>query len=260
MNEARIETTMSSIAISFIVFACVFGGAILGMFVRAVLPQHHLSSESKDVVKLGMGIVATLSALVLGLLIASAKGSYDTQSSELTQMSAKVVLLDRVLAHYGPETKETRDLLHDSVARILDQTWSRRHTRTSLLEAPSGGAEILLDKIQELTPKDDRQRALQAQAQGIVLDLGQIRWLQYAQTSTMIPMPLLVVLVFWLTTIFISFGLFAPANGTVFAGLLVSALSVSAAILVILELYTPYLGLIQLSSAPLHNALAQLGK
>jgi len=260
MNEARIETTMSSIAVSSIVFACVFGGAMLGILVRAKLPQPHLSAESKDVVKLSMGLVATLSALVLGLLIASAKGSYDAQSSELTQMSAKVVLLDRVLAHYGPETKETRDLLRGFVARILDQTWSRRHTRTSELEAPSGGAEILLDKIQALAPKDDRQRALQAQATSILLDLGQTRWLQYAQGSSSISMPLLVVLVFWLTIIFISFGLFAPANGTVFAGLFVSALSVSAAILLILELYSPYSGLIQLSSAPLQNALAQLGK
>ena len=117
---------MSSIAISSIVFACVFGGAILGMSIRAILPQHHLSSDSKDVVKLGMGIVATLSALVLGLLIASAKGSYDAQSTELTQMSAKVILLDRMLAHYGPETKGTRDLLRSSVARILDQLWSKR--------------------------------------------------------------------------------------------------------------------------------------
>jgi Na+/H+ antiporter NhaC len=251
---------MSSIAISSIVFACVFGGAILGMSIRAILPQHHSSSDSKDVVKLGMGTVATLSALVLGLLIASAKGSYDAQSTELTQMSAKVILLDRILAHYGPETKETRDLLRGSVARILDQMWSKRHTSTSPLEAPSGGAEILLDKIQELTPKDDRQRSLQSQALSIVLDLGQTRWLQYSQVATSVSMPLLVVLVFWLTTIFISFGLFAPANVTVFSGLLVSALSVTAAILLILELYTPYSGLIQISSAPLRDALTQLGR
>jgi hypothetical protein len=207
-----------------------------------------------------MGLIATLSALVLGLLIASAKGSYDAQSSELTQMSAKVVLLDRVLAHYGPETKETRDLLRGSVARILDQTWSRSHTSTSQLEAPSAEAEILLDKIQALAPKDDRQRSLQAQATSVVLDLGQTRWLQYAQGSTSISMTLLVVLIFWLTIIFIGFGLFAPANGTVFAGLFVAASSVSAAILLILELYTPYSGLIQLSSAPLRNALTQLGQ
>ena len=251
---------MRSIEISSIVFACVFGGAMLGMFTRAKLPQHHLSSDSKDVVKLGMGIVATLSALVLGLLIASAKGSYDAQSAELTQMSSKIILLDRLLAHYGPETKETRDLLRASAARILDQMWSKRPAGSSPVGASSSGAEMLLDRIQELTPKDDRQRSLQAQAQGIVLELGQMRWLHYAQTSTSISMPLLAVLVFWLTTIFISFGLFAPANVTVFVGLLVSALSVSAAILLILELYTPYSGLIQLSSAPLSDALTLLGR
>ena len=127
---------MSSIAVSSIVFACAFGGAILGMSIRAKLPQPHLNPESKDIVKLGMGLVGTLSALVLGLLIASAKGSYDAQSSELTQMSARVVVLDRVLAHYGPETKEARAFLRGSVVRILDQAWSKRHANTSQLEAP----------------------------------------------------------------------------------------------------------------------------
>jgi hypothetical protein len=174
---------MGSIGISSIVFACVFSGALLGMFSRALLPQHHLSAETKDVVKLGMGIVATLSALVLGLLIASAKGSFDAQSAELTQMSAKVILLDRLLAHYGPKTKETRDLLRSLVKRILNQMWSKV-PGGSRFGAPSSGAEILLDKIQGLAPKDDRQRVLQAQAQSIVLDLGQMRWLQYAQADT----------------------------------------------------------------------------
>ncbi|MGB7465220.1 MAG: hypothetical protein WBW14_20165 [Candidatus Acidiferrum sp.] len=249
---------MSSIAVSSIVFACAFGGAILGMSVRAKLPQPHLNPESKDIVKLGMGLVGTLSALVLGLLIASAKGSYDAQSSELTQMAARVVVLDRVLAHYGPETKEARALLRGSVVRILDQAWSKRHAGTSQLEAPSGG-EGLLDKVQELTPKDDKQRLLQAQATSVVLGLGETRWLQYAQGAVSVSMPLLIVLVFWLTTIFVSFGLVAPANATVLTSLLVSALSVSAAILLILELYSPYSGLIRVSSVPLRGALTQLG-
>jgi len=173
-------------------------------------------------------------------------------------MAARVVVLDRVLAHYGPETKEARALLRGSVVRILDQAWSKRHAGTSQLEAPSGG-EGLLDKVQELTPKDDKQRLLQAQATSVVLGLGETRWLQYAQGAVSLSMPLLIVLVFWLTTIFVSFGLFAPANATVLTSLLVSALSVSAAILLILELYSPYSGLIRVSSAPLRGALTQLG-
>jgi hypothetical protein len=251
---------MSSIAISLIVFVCVFGGALFGMFLRAALPKHHVSAESSDVVKMGMGLVATLSALVLGLLVASAKGSYDAQSTELTQMSAKLVLLDRVLAHYGAETKEARELLRAAVARVLDQMWSKHRRSSSPSEPSSSGAEVLFDKIQGLSPKDDTQGSLKAQALSIAMGVGQTRWLMYEQGTTSISLPMLSVLVFWLTTLFISFGLFAPHNGTVIASLFISALSVSGAILLILELYTPYAGLIQVSSAPLRAALAHLGQ
>jgi hypothetical protein len=201
-----------------------------------------------------------MAALVLGLLVASAKGSYDTQSTELTEMSAKVVLLDRFLAHYGPETKETRDLLRGAVVRILDRTWSKDRTSPSQLELPSVGNEAIYDKIQGLSPKDDTQRSLQAQALSIAIGLGQTRWLMYEQSVTSVSLPLLVVMVLWLTIIFISFGLFAPPNATVVASLFVSALSVSGAIFLILEMYTPYAGLIQISSAPLRAALAHLGQ
>jgi hypothetical protein len=116
---------MNFIAIRLIVLACVFGGALFGMFLRGVLPEQHLSADSKDTVRLGTGLIGTMTALLLGLLVASAKSFYDTQSSELTEMSAKIVLLDRVLAHYGPETKEVRDLLHGAVARTLDGLWPK---------------------------------------------------------------------------------------------------------------------------------------
>jgi hypothetical protein len=251
---------MSSIAISSIVFACVFGGAVLGMIIRPVLPEHHLSADSKDVVKVGMGLVATLSALVLGLLVASAKSSYDAQSSELTEMSSKIVLLDRVLVHYGPEATEARDLLRSSVMRALDQMWSKDRTSSSQLEPQSAGGEALFERIQGLSPKDEAQSSLKAQALSIAMAIGQTRWLMYEQGAASISMPLLAVLVFWLTALFISFGLFAPRNGTGVASLLISALSVSGAIFLILEMYAPYAGLIQVSRAPLRAALAQLGK
>jgi hypothetical protein len=251
---------MSSITISLIVFACVFGGALLGIFLHAVLPQHHLGPDSKDIVKLGMGLVGTMAALVLGLLVASAKGSYDAQGAELTQMSANIAVLDRALALYGPETKDTRALLRGFVVRFLDQMWSKNGTGASPSAAPSGGGEIMYEKLQGLSPKNDMQRSLQGQALSIAVDVGKARWLMYAQQATSVSLPLLVVLVLWLTVIFVSFGLFAPFNATVVSSLFVSALSVSGAILLILEMYTPYAGLIQLSSAPLRAALAHLGQ
>jgi hypothetical protein len=251
---------MSSITISLIVFACVFGGALLGIFLHSVLPQHHLSAETKDIVKLGMGLVGTMAALVLGLLVASAKGSYDAQKAELTQMSANVALLDRGLALYGPETKEARAMLRGAVVRILDQMWSKGGTSISSSTPTVAGGEILYEKIQGLSPKNDTQRSLRSQALSIAVDIGKTRWLMYEQETTSVSMPLLVVLVLWLTVIFISFGLFAPANATVIGSLFVSALSVSGAIFLILEMYSPYTGVVQLSSAPLRAALAALGQ
>ena len=232
----------------------------MGICLRGILPKHHLAPESKGVVTAGMGLVATLAALVLGLLIASAKGAYDSQSTEVTELSAKVVFLDRVLAHYGPEAREVRELLRSSVERALDQIWSKDATILFKTTAGTSGAEVIADKIQELSPKNDAQRAMQSQAMSIVMALGQTRWLLYEQRLSSVSMPVLVVLTFWVTALFVSFGLFAPFNTTTIVSLLVSALSVSGAIFLILEMYTPYAGLIQISSAPLRAALAQLGQ
>jgi hypothetical protein len=249
---------MSSLEISLLTLAVVFGGALLGMALRAVLPQNELSAESREVVKLGMGLIATMAALVLGLLIASAKTSFDTQNSELMEMSSKVVLLDRVLAHYGPEANEARDVLRTSVVDAL-HSLSSEVADVSPRYGSSAHGEVLYDKIQGLSPKDDVQRSIQAQAMNIMMGLGQTRWLLAAQRGNSVSVPMLVVLVAWLTIIFISFGLFAPRNVTVVVSLLVSALSVSGAIFLILEMYSPYAGLIHVSGAPLRAALEHLG-
>ena len=201
---------MNTTTISLIVFACVFGGALLGIFLHAVLPQHHLGADSKDIVKLGMGLVGTMAALVLGLLVASAKGYYDAQSAELTQMSANIGTLDRALALYGPETKEIRAMLRGAIVRIVDQMWPKDGASASPAPPSAAGGEILYEKIQGLSPKNDTQRSLQGQAQSIAVDIGKTRYLMYAQQATSVSLPLLVVLVIWLTVIFISFGLFAP--------------------------------------------------
>jgi hypothetical protein len=252
---------MSSLGLSFIVFAFVFGGAVCGILLNRALPPNHLSADSKDVVRMGMGLVATMAALVLGLLVSSAKTFYDAQSTELTQMSASVILLDRLLAHYGPETKEARDLLRATVADSIDRTWPQERTQPSKLGAPSAtGPEALIRGIQSLSPNDDQQRSIQAQALRIVMGLTQTRWLMYEQGANSVSKPMLVILVFWLTAIFVSFGLFAPRNATVIIALFVAGLSVSGAILLILEMYSPFGGLIQISSGPLRTTLTQLGQ
>lgn len=250
---------MNSIAIRLIVFACVFGAALLGLFLRRVLPQDHLSTDSKETVRLGMGMIATMAALVLGLLVASAKSFYDAQGSELTQMSAHVIALDRLLAVYGPETKQVRDLLRDAVVRQLDLMWHQDHQNLSQMNPTAGGAEIL-SGVQALTPKNDAQHALQAQALSTAFNLGNERWLMFEEQSNFISLPLLVMLVFWLAIVFAGFGLFAPGNTTVIATLFLCAVAVSGAIFLIVEMYTPFKGLIQLSDAPLRNALAYIGK
>jgi len=229
------------------------------MGLRSVLPTDNLNADSKDVVKLGTGLVATMAALVLGLLIASAKSSFDTQSNELTEMSSRIVLLDRVLAHYGPEANDAREILRLSVVRSLEWVSATGAAGPSQFE-PNNNGEALYDKIQGLSPKDDAHRSIQAQALNLVMSLGQTRWLMSEQRTNTVSVSMLVVLIFWLTIIFISFGLYAPRNATVVVSLLVSAISVSGAIFLILEMYSPYEGLIHVSTAPLRAALTHLGQ
>jgi hypothetical protein len=250
---------MSSMAMSGIVFGAVFGGALLGMILNARLPNHHLSDDSRDVVKLGMGLIATITALVLGLLTASAKTSFDTQRNGLAQLAANVVLLDRILAHYGPEASRAREQLRNAVADLLERTWPEHGSRSGHLEAP-GGYENVYETIQALTPKTEGQRSLLAAALKTGVDIAQTRWLLFAQKGSSLPTPFLIVMVFWLAMLFASFSLFARPNATVVATLLVCALSVAGAIFLILELDRPFGGFIKISSDPLERALELLGR
>lgn len=252
---------MSALAISLVAFACIFGSTLLGMFIRTILPGHHVSDESKDVVKLGTGIIATMAALVLALMIASAKGNFDTMNSGLRQIGSRVILLDRIMAHYGPETMEARDLLRRSVTSAIARIWPEDKIRQAVAKAPKATVDIetIQDKLRQLSPQNDAQRWLQSRALQISGEIAEGGWLlieEIGQSS--IPTPFLVMLVFWLTILFASFGLFSPNNATVIAVLLICALSAVGSIFLILELDTPYEGLIKLSSAPLRNALAHI--
>jgi len=251
---------MNSTIIAAIVFGCLFGAGLLGVRVRAMLPEEHLNPDTKDAVKVGMGLVATMAALVLGLLVASTKGAYDTQKNEVTQMAAKIVFLDRVLANYGSESAEPRDLLRRSAGSAINRMWpDRKISQPAQLDPSATSGEAFFNSIQQLSPQNDAQRSLKSQAVQVTTDVGQMRWLLFEQTESSISLPMLIVLIAWLAIIFMSVGLFAPPNATVIVALMLSALSVAGAIFLILELDMPFDGVIQISSAPMRNALNHLG-
>lgn len=248
---------MSPLTIASIVFVCVFASGLLGLYLRSSLPEHHLSEGSMDVVKLGAGLIATLAALVLGLLTASAQSSFDRINDEFTRTATNVVILDRSLARYGPETKEVRELLRLAYASAIDAIFSREGNGLVKLDAPDKVTRLekFQDAIRELAPQDEAQRSLQSQALTLSGDLAQVRWLLIEQGRGSISTPLLAALVLWLAIIFAGFGLGGSRNPTVVATLVVCALSVAGSIFLIEEMNRPLEGLMQISSAPARNAL-----
>jgi hypothetical protein len=245
-------------AIGWIVFGLVFGSALTAMFARKMLPDSHLSADSKDAVRLSIALVATMEALVLSLLIASAKGAFDMRRNHLAELSADIIVLDRDLAHYGPETKEARAILLHSVAATVRRFWPAKGVPPAAID-PAASVEALYNAVEALLPQSDAQRALRSQALNTARDVDRTRALLFGNLGASIPMPFLTILVFWLCIIFASFGLFAPRNATVTVVLGICALSVSGAIVLILELDRSTGGLLQVPVAPLRAVLAQLG-
>jgi hypothetical protein len=227
-----------------------------------MLPEHHLSQDTKDVVKLTMGLIATMAALVLGLLTASAKSSFDLENTGLQQSAANIIKLDRSLARYGPETKEIREKLQRLFAFRIHQIWPEDGSTPEKVDTieRTRAAEDMLDAIRKLSPKTEIQREIQSRALQITQDLMGARWLLLVGAVNTIPPLFLVVLVFWLCLLFAGFGLFAPRNATVIVAFVLCALAVSSAIFLILEMNHPFNGLIKVSDLPLRYALSQLGQ
>jgi len=253
---------MNSIQIAVVVFACVLGGAVAGMMLHGRLPTHHRDGDAKDVIKLVMGLIATIAALVLSLLIASAHSAYDTQESEVRQLAVHVVLLDRLLARYGPEAADARTALKEIVAADMARIWPTEGPGSATMPPPHAQVrgEDMFGMVAGLSPRTDEQRFGQARALQLLTDMADTRRLMAEQAGGSLSWPFFVVLVFWLVVLFVGFGLFARFNATVFAAHFVGALSVAGAIFLILEMNRPYSGLMQISSAPISRALEQLGR
>jgi hypothetical protein len=255
---------MNAIGIALIAFTCIFGSALLGMSLHRLVPKHHLSSDSKDVMNLGTGMIATTAALVLGLLVSSAKGTFDTLTSELTKTSVKISLLDRTMANYGPETKEARDILRRNISNTIRLIWPGEKSAIALENVNQGEktVEDIEKKIRQLSPQNPYQRELQSQALRIIGEIEEARLTLILQVgkSSSLPALFLVLLICWLVIIFFNFALFATPNKLVVTIFFVSTLSIASSLYLILELDQPYSGLIKISSSPLVNTLMHLGK
>lgn len=254
---------MSSLLVAGIVFACTFGASVLGTLVRRLLPEHHVTGDSKDSLKMGMGLIATLSALVLGLLVASAKSSFDGHKSGVQQLATDAIMLDRVLANYGPGSESAREKLRTTVEMLRTRLWADGSYQASGLDAPQLSAQSveLSAAIRDLPETTENRKAMKAQAVQIALDMSRTRWsLGQQGESATIPVPFLVVLISWLTVLFGSFGLFAPRNATLVVGLFVCALSVAGALFLIVEMDQPFAGFIVVSDAPLRTIQPKLGQ
>jgi Protein of unknown function (DUF4239) len=250
---------MNSIVVSSTIFASVFAAALVGMAVRRAVPEDHVGSEAKEVVRLATGLVATMAALVLGMLVSSAKSSYDARKNEVAEMSSEVLAIDRLLEKYGPETGEIRAELRQAVVGGIERIWPSQASRQSELR-PGEHGKILVDKVELLAPKNDKEAAAKAQIRTMVIGLRQTQYLMFLKTEqNAVPLPLLLILVSWLAAIFVSFGLFAPPNTTVVMTLAFGAMAVSSAIFLILEMYTPFSGVLRISPSPILDALSQMG-
>lgn len=251
---------VNHLVIASIVFACAFGCGLLGLYLRELLPVHHLSEDSIGVVKLATGLIATMAALVLGLLISSAKSSFDTANGELVQNAATVIQLDRVLAKYGPETLEIRAALKRNYAGAIQILASGDAAQLAKLNSSEtiNRSEDFERKVDELTPSNDTQRGLKARALQLIDQVSAARWLALLQAKGSIPIPLLIALVAWLSIIFGSFGLFTFRNGTVVVAMVLCALSTSGAIFLIQEMSMPLSGIVRVSVAPMRDTLARL--
>jgi hypothetical protein len=246
--------------VAAILFVCLVAVVLLGGCLRRLLPAEHLSAESKDAVKLALGLVATMTAILLGLLISSAKGAFDTARTEVIQMAAKVALLDRVLKLYGPEAMDARRALRDAIADGVRRTWPPEQSRPVRLDPNQQIGDAVYAAISRLAPRDEAQRALKTQAATLMVQLAEVRALIQAQAVSSVSKPLLIALVIWLVVIFFGFSLLAPANATCTLALVAGAFSVACAVLIILELDYPFAGIIRIPSDPMINTLAHLAK
>lgn len=249
---------MSSVSIGIAAFLAIFAGVLFGLVAARLLPSHHLSIETRNVVTISMAVVGTLSALVISLLISTASTSFSARTNAISNLAVDMVRLNRSLVHYGPGAEGIRESIRDYAQAKMSELSSgvdRDEIGLRTLEM----LEKVSDRILELRPADDRQRHIQAQSLQLLDSISEARWLLIERDKSAVPGPFLVLLIFWLSILFASFGLFSPRNATAVTALFLCSVAVAGGIFMILELAAPSEGVIRPSLVPLRAAIGELG-
>ncbi|TIQ33543.1 MAG: DUF4239 domain-containing protein [Mesorhizobium sp.] len=249
---------MGEVLVGTAIFACLAGAALVSLMVHERFPAHHRQDDTSAVVRLAANLFVVMSSLVLGLMINSAKNTFEAIDGNVHAFATDLILLDRTLRQYGPETDSARQSLTAYVQRVVDTSAADNDTTV----VPNKLSELLLNQVGDilagLTPADAKQTAAQQAATQQLRKVIEQRWILAEQSEGAIPAPLIALLVAWLTLIFASFGFRAPRNATVVCTCLISGALVAAAIYLIMDMDTPFSGPIQVSPAPLQRALAEL--
>jgi hypothetical protein len=249
---------MQNASVGLISFAVIFGGALIGISAARVLPTHHLTVETRTTVSGSVAIVGTLAALVIGLLISTASGSFLDRSADVSDLSSDLVRVDRTLDRYGPEAKDARAKLHAWAAAKAQELFPDPGAPPTSSDDSLALVESIEDAVVALTPKTPQQEFMRTRAIAMTVDMTGARWKLLQQQSSSIPMPFLVLLMFWLALVFASFGLFAPRNATAIAALILCSMAVSGGIVMILEFDSPGSHVLRVSAEPMRKALIQI--
>lgn len=236
------------------------GGAAIGSWLRDRLPEHHLADRPAGVIKSGMGLISTLAALILGLLISTAKISYDSTASQISQIASDLVLLDQLLSEYGPAASGAREALRNQSDALANSIWAGASKPQSHTFVASDAWRRFSIAVNQLPDSSDQQRNLRKQVDEVVSRAAQARIRLFSDSGSSLPMPFLGLLVFWLTIIFASYSILGEMNPTVKAFVLLFALSSSGALFLISELNSPFGGLLRLPQVQISQALAPLSK
>jgi hypothetical protein len=249
---------MGEVLVGVVIFACLAGAALASLLIYPRFPEHHRQDDTSAVVRLSANLFVVMSSLVLGLMINSAKNTFETIDHNVHNFATQLIILDRSLRQYGPDTADARATLTAYLQRLVDATSPTQRTPA----VANRLSELLLNKVgdqlADLTPPEaKRAAALQAATQQLQKVIEQ-RWVLVGQSDGIIPVPLILLLVAWLMLIFASFGFRAPRNATIVGTFIVSSALAAAALYLILDMDTPFTGPIQISTAPLQRALTEL--